>query len=57
LKLPRTYHALTPSNASIAKVTTWPTTTNAPSGETDSTETSIQKKHRKLGKPEPIQFA
>ena len=44
-------------NASIAKVDIWLTTTNAPSGEIDSIGTSIQKKHRKPGKPRPTQFA
>jgi len=56
-KLPRAYLALTPSNASIAKANTWPMTTSVPSGEIDSTETGTQKRHRKPGKPGPIQVA
>jgi len=57
LKLLKACLALTPSNALIAKGTTWLTITNVLSGETASTETGTQKKPRKLGKPEPIQFA
>jgi len=57
LKLHKACLVLTPSNASIAKANIWLTTTNAPSGEIDSIGTSIQKKHRKPGKPRPTQFA
>jgi len=57
LKLPRTYYALTPSNASIAKANTWLMTTSVPSGEIDSIETGTQKRHKKPRKPGPIQFA
>jgi len=55
-KLPKACHVLIPSNASIAKANTWPTTTSVPSGETDSTEIGTQKKHKKPRKPRPIQF-
>jgi len=57
LKLHKTCLVLIPSNASIVKANTWLTTTNAPSGEINSIGTGIQKKHRKPGKPRPIQFA
>jgi len=56
LKLLRAYHALPSSNASIAKANIWPMTTSVPTGETDSTETSTQRRHRKPGKPGLIQF-
>jgi len=57
LKLHKTCLVLIPSNASIAKANTWLTTTNVLSEEIDLIETSIQKKHRKPGKPRPTQFA
>jgi len=57
LKLHKACLVLIPLNASIAKANTWLTTTNAPSGEINSIGTGIQKKHRKPGKPRPIQFA
>jgi len=55
--LPKACLVLIYSNASIAKVNTWLTTINAPSGKTGSTEIGTQKKHKKPGKPRPIQFA
>jgi len=57
LKLPKACPVLIPSNALIAKVNTWLTTINAPFRETDLTEIGTQKKHKKPGKPRPIQFA
>jgi len=57
LRLLRVCHALTLSNALIAKVITWLMTTNVLSGETTSIEIGTQKKPKKSRKLGLIQFA